>query len=392
MKNIILLASAFFAINAAFSQSGPFLPDTNALEGIIVEKYYKSGTDDIAAGLPEGAITYRVFADLKPDYTVLNYIAFSVHPMSIRVTGDGEFYNNGLGGIFGANINPLLFTVDASVALDSWLTIGGAHQGGLGVLKEDDTDDSSVLANSPLGYLFNDEGYCLPTLQEQDGIAEGATPEITSLGLDADQLSIFGTSNSSDDFFVNDITIAVLGGFNMDNEENKVLIGQFTTINGTLEFDLNLQVGIPEELQCNVTPACQKNSIWYTYSFDPQDTQNNTNPDLNYVTYQNESLSYVDDGEPCNLVGVDDQVLLDNAFSASPNPTRENVELSFSKTMANTTCEVYNASGQLVKRLSLGTIAAGTSIPLDLRAFESGIYIVKISSEDRYGVKKIVKY
>jgi hypothetical protein len=390
MKRTFTLLIISFLTIAAQGQNEPFLPDTNALEGIIVEKFYISNEADVAAGLPEGSITYRVYADLKPDYTVLNFTAFSVHPISIRVSDGGEFYNNGLGSTFGVDVNPALFTVDASIGLDSWLTIGGATDDGLGILKSNDEDESSILAGSPLGYLFNDEGYCLPSLQDQDGIIAGEVPSITTLGLDTDQLPIFGTQNSSDNFDVNDITIAVLGGTTGVGEENHVLLGQFTTLNGTLEFDINIQIGIPEELQCNVIPSCEKSSIWFTYSFDPQDSENNQNPNLNYVTYQNESLSYVDDGAPCTL-NIEELRKIDNAFSVFPNPTEGFTQLSFSELLENARYEIYDISGKLIKSKNLGLVSPGSVLEIDLKSFESGVYLIKVISKNSYSIKKLVR-
>lgn len=389
MKNISTLFLLSLLTAFAYGQNEPFLPDTNALEGIIVEKYYLSGADDVAAGLPEGSITYRVYADLKPDYTVLNFTAFSVHPISIRVTDGGEFYNNTFGVSLAPNLNSSLYAVDATSGIDSWLTIGAANEDGFGILKSQDEDESSLLAGSADGYLFNEEGYCLPSLQTQDGIIEGEAPSITTLG-ETDQLPIFGTANSSQNFEVGDLTIAVLGGVIGPNEENQVLLGQFTTINGTLEFDINIQIGIPEELQCNVIPSCEKSSIWFTYSFDPQDSENNENPDLNYVTYQNESLSYADDGAPCTL-SIEDLQKLDNAFSIFPNPTESTTQLSFSEHLANARYEVFDVSGKLVKSKNIGMASAGSTWEIDLSSVKSGVYLIKVISDESYSIKKLVK-
>jgi len=390
MKKLFTLISLALSSQLSFSQNEPFLPDTNALEGIIVEKYYVTGADDVAGGIPEGAITYRVYADLKPDYKFLNYTAFSVHPISIRVSNGGEFYNNGFGTTFGANLNPAFLTIDPLVGIDSWLAAGGATDEGLGILKSLDEDDSSILADSPTGYLFNEDGFCPPSLQDQDGIVNGEVPSVNSLGLDTDQLPIFGTENSSENFEVNDITVGVLGGTLGVGDENLVLLGQFTTIDGVLEFDINIQIGIPEDLQCDVIPSCEKNSIWFTYSFDPQDSEDNQNPDLNYVIYQNETLSYVDDGAPCT-VGTDELTKLDNAFSLYPNPTEGSTQILFSELLTNARYEIFDMSGKLVKSQNMGTASPGTVLEIDMKAFRSGVYLIKVISDGSYSIKKLVK-
>jgi len=389
MKKIFTLTLLSFITVIVLGQNEPFLPDTNALEGIIVEKYYLSDADDVAGGLQEGSITYRVYADLKPDYRVLNFTAFSVHPISIRVSDGGEFYNNAFGVPLGANLNPALYAVDATVGVDTWLTIGAANEDGFGILKSQDEDESSLVAGSAAGYLFNEEGYCQPSLQSQDGIIAGEAPSITTLG-ETDQLPIFGNASTSENFEVEDLTIAVLGGVIGPNEENHVLLGQFTTMNGTLEFDINIQIGIPEELQCNVIPSCEKNSIWFTYSFDPQDSQNNQNPDLNYVTYQSDALSYVDDGAPCTL-STDDLQRIENAFSVFPNPTEGVAQLSFSNELGNARYEVYDISGKLVKSENIGIASRASVHEIDMRNLNSGVYLIKVISDESFSIKKIVK-
>ena len=389
MKHLFTLLTLAISI-VTVAQTAPFLPDTNALEDIIVEKYYLSGPNDVSE-LPEGSITYRVYADLKPGYTVNNFTAFGVHPFSIRVTDGGEFYNNQFGTTYGTEMNPAFFTVTAAAGIDSWITIAAATSAHLGVLKSDDDTGESLLADDPTGLLANTIGYCDPSLQDADGMITGSVSTLTQLGISSSLLSIFGNTNSSDEFLVEDGNIAILGGMSGPTEENRVLLSQFTTINGTLEFDLNIQIGIPEELQCNVIPSCNKSTIWYTYSYNDQDSEDNTNPNLNYVIYQSDKLSYTDDGLPCNTVGIEEVQTLNSSFGVSPNPSEGPVRITFNEELRNARYELYDTNGKLQRSANLTSANPGSQVQIDLSSLNQGIYILKVISENKFGTKRIVK-
>jgi hypothetical protein len=202
--------------------------DKLALEGIIVEKYYvatKEDCKDTTGGiLPKGAITYRIYADLKPGYHLQAVYGVPKHEFFFKTTT--TFFNNKEGGqsgdqIFDSKLN------NNTVALDSWVTIGVATKDRFGILKTEDTD-GSLLKRS--------------TLDKADGlILAGQTQKLLYYGLD---LNFFSNDKNASYFHSDNGSLAVVGGGKGQTPANQVLIAQLTT-NGKLSFELNLQIGTP---------------------------------------------------------------------------------------------------------------------------------------------------
>ena len=69
---LFILSSSIFSQNKQYKYEITH-EDSLALENIIVEKYYISDSTDyndtIKNSLPKGAVTFRIFIDMKPDYT-----------------------------------------------------------------------------------------------------------------------------------------------------------------------------------------------------------------------------------------------------------------------------------------------------------------------------------
>jgi hypothetical protein len=75
------------------------------------------------------------------------------------------------------------------------------------------------------------------------------------------------------------------------------------------------------------------------------------------------------------------------------NPVTSNswIQLQVAKT-SNITFQVYTIDGKLVKTINKGTVSEGTySVPLNLGNAPSGIYIVKLVSDNQIFSKKVVK-
>jgi len=72
-------------------------------------------------------------------------------------------------------------------------------------------------------------------------------------------------------------------------------------------------------------------------------------------------------------------------FNASPNPAKDYIKLSASKTIDK--IEIYNILGQQVKNLSLNK----TQSNVDVSSLSKGIYIVKAFIEDAVGTYKVIK-
>lgn len=238
-------------------------PDPSGLEGIVVETYYIADGNDAAdqdgstGGLVAGAVTYRVFADLKPGYKLLTVGGFTDHPITFSTTTD--FFNNeDRGEAWGDGIDHTHLD-DNTVAIDSWLSMGGASDAHWGIPKADDTDGSIVGgvnndggSNSvPGGLLVNHVPAMGLPLTQADGLLPGTPPATSFVGTPPDIFNLGGSSYSS-----TDAAWAALGGAMSPDPGNKLLIGQFTT-DGEFSFCLNLWVKIPDSLVCSA-PECHQ--------------------------------------------------------------------------------------------------------------------------------------
>ncbi len=202
-----------------------FLSHAQGLEKIIVEKYYVSDANNITDdSFPKGSVTYRIYVDMKPDYTMQAVYGVPKHELHIATTT--EFFNNKrLGEKTGDLIDDKKIN-ENTVALDSWLTMGAATKSHFGILKSDDKDGSIILRDS---------------LAKADGLMAGKIPPVTIFGLD---MRFFYDANNASLFSTNNGSIAIFGGVKGPTVDNRVLIAQLTT-NGKLSFELNIQIGTP---------------------------------------------------------------------------------------------------------------------------------------------------
>lgn len=252
-------------------------PDPSGFQGLVVETYYVADSSDAAdtdggTGLHAGAVTYRVFVDLKPGYKLLTVGGFTDHPITMS-TSTTFFNNDDRGEAWGGGINDIHLDKN-TVAIDSWLSMGAASDAHWGVLKADDPDGSIVGgANNdggsnavPGGLLVNDAPAMGVPLTAADGLLAVSTPPaVTSVGA-APNLFDGGGDNAytSDNF-----AWAVLGGVEGPDTTNRILIGQFTT-DGQLSLCFNLWVRIPDSLVCN-DPNCHQIMEFYS-TLLPADT------------------------------------------------------------------------------------------------------------------------
>ncbi len=237
MKRFYLFPALVFGLlisQYAMAQSEVKLThdDKSALEGIIVEKYYVADSADFAdtlgAALPKGSVTYRIYVDLKPNYSLQVVYGDEKHPLKIKTTT--AFYNNvNCGALIGYNVSYLKVN-EKAYALDSWITISSAASNYAGVLKSEDPDGSVLKRRS---------------LNKSDGFMNGNLPMIKPFNLD---VGFFNNDSNAVMLSSNNAAWAaftgVLSGSKGPTASNKVLIAQLTT-NGKLSFDLNIQVGTP---------------------------------------------------------------------------------------------------------------------------------------------------
>lgn len=218
-----------------------------ALEGIIVEKYYAATKEDIAdttgGKLRKGAVTYRIYVDLKPGCKLQAVYGVPGHDLVIKTST--EFFNHTKGVKTGDQVDHQEIN-DNTLVLDSWLTLGSATKSHFGILKEEDKDGSIIRR---------------PSLKNADGLIEQKMPALVNYLLD---LRPFDAGAASSRFFADNGSLAAFSSVQGPTDGNKVLIAQLTT-DGQLSFELNLQIGNPS---CGVENYVARNPQGEEIKFD----------------------------------------------------------------------------------------------------------------------------
>ena len=230
---MLFFANSIIGNNTLLAQQNHSITrsDSLALENIIVEKYYvyNSGdyNDTITDVLPGGAVTYRIFVDMKPGYSLQVVYGNQKHELFFK-TSTTFFNNMECRAETGFNIDAKRLN-EGTIALDSWITMGAASRLHTGILRSEDKDGSSFVKNRN-------------SLNTADGLTKGTLPKFQIFNLD---LNFFNNDSTASYFSVSNGAWAALGGVKGTTEENRVLIAQLTT-NGKLTFGLNVQIGTPE--------------------------------------------------------------------------------------------------------------------------------------------------
>ena len=406
-------------------------PDTAALEDILVETYYvcdasDAGDVDGGPGLNAGAVVYRVFADLKPGYSVETIYGSTAHPMSM--TTSTVFWNNTDRGEATGDLIPENRLDENTVAIDSWISVGAASDAHWGVMKDEDPDGSIVGGSNndggsngvPGGLLVNADVNAGLPLTTADGLLAGTVPSVTTIGLDlaAFEDQSMGTFSSTSGGW------SVLGGTTGADPagSNMVLLAQITT-DGTFAFELNMRVGIPDSLQC-ASPLCHT-FIDYYATLLPADTAGGGIPADNQVgfpglTYQSGQLADCegvvggpalpgtpcDDGDPntvtewdanCDCVvlnvGIADQDGPFTGISIHPNPANDMLQVSFALSdILPVRLELLDVLGQTVLGRDLGPRSGELRETLDLSGLSSGAYFLELRAGGRSSTHRVVKY
>ncbi len=377
MKNLFTLLT----LGAACSLSAQTLPDEDALENVIVEKYYVAGEGDVQSSLPAGATTYRVYLDLKPGYEVQQVIGTIPHPLTIGAPGGG-FYNSEFGSTFGSDFLPLLLNF-GTASLDSYVTIKASTQTSAAIIKTLDTD-GSVLTGAD-GYLQNVDPTAGISVLESDGFIpiSGNVQSVSQLGIGDALNQYFSSYNSvGPEFTTENGAWFNLDGIQADTEENLVLLGQFTTLTCEFNFKLNIQVIIPQELQTGGYAV-----IRFVAETHPEDEELNASND-NFYIYQKDFLNY-NLGDEC-LVSAGDIDEIRNAWAIVPNPASDILNLSFTKDLQDVSYAIYDLSGKLLSNSNRGNTGSNSMVEVNTQHLESGIYLLQLRSAEAVSVKKFV--
>jgi hypothetical protein len=363
MKKTMLFACV---LASSFAQA-------QGLDSIVVEKYYVSNLEDslnadlngATSPLRIGSVTYRVFADLADGYKFIQMFGNSAHDLKISTTTD--FYNDpNNGSVFPQNTS-VVNTRKNTTLIDSWLAVGGAASGEMGVLKTEDTDGSIgnahgilINADASIGLPINGTG-------AQDGLMPGTPVIPNALGLGT-ATDIFDQT-PGDSLVVNGGAIAALGGVQGVTPSNMVLIGQFTT-DGVLHFELNIQIGTP----------VVGGSETYVAS-------NPTAPELSIP-----SLIYT--SPVTSNVGINENTLTKANVSIFPNPAKNTfniIVLGLNEQSAADSCKIQDIKGALLSKSSLTVANGKISQKVDISSLPSGIYFVTISVAGKNSTHKIIK-
>lgn len=236
--NIIHKCLIFFFLITPAVLSGQH----SGLEGIILEKYYVFNPEDFkdrdSAELPpEGSVTYRVYVDMEPGYSLQLVFGFKDNPLLIETST--SFYNHtSWGDNTGDRINENMI-INSPVALDSWLTMGSASRKHVGIIKLSDPDGNNLEIKS---------------LGDQDGMIEKHLTQVVAYEMD---YSIVDGTGNANKLYATNSAWANLGGITGPDEENRVLIAQLTT-DGELTMELNIQMSTPD---CEVVQYVARNPV-----------------------------------------------------------------------------------------------------------------------------------
>lgn len=78
------------------------------------------------------------------------------------------------------------------------------------------------------------------------------------------------------------------------------------------------------------------------------------------------------------------------AFSIYPNPTNENMSISFANTFTKPRIEIVDLSGKIIFNTKIEHADVGTTYQINTSRIASGIYIVKITSDEKQFCRKLV--
>jgi hypothetical protein len=365
MKKLFTLCFLSILTNFSFAQNG--------LEDIIVEKYYISNANDanadaVGGPLPIGSVTYRVFVDMLPGYNF--QAAFGLINQELRIETTTAFFNN----IDYGSTSPTFSKTNSAkntVMLDSWLSVGAACNGHMGVLKADDngvaTNVNSCSGCGVSQVLQNNDSEAGIPISQQDGLIAGTPLTVSSVGI-SDIVGVFGGSTNGNLFSTTDGSWAALGGaVGPDASTNRVLIGQFTT-DGVFKFRLNVQLGTPS------------GGIERYVSANP------TSSDIEFssLIYDSSILTNINNSKGSNLI-----------YKMYPNPVKESFTIEITSKgksiTTNNKLSIFSVDGAEVVSAPINVTSDSFVETIDFSKLSKGIYFVQLNLDGLITTKKVIK-
>lgn len=366
MKKVLLSFSLLLA--------GMFAQAQNGLEQIIVENYYLSDTNDTNANpdggvLPVGSKTYRIYVDMLPGYKF--QAAYGVNTPGaaheLRISTTTLFFNNEDRGATSPTFSKTNARLN-TVMLDSWLSVGAACSGQMGVLKANDDGVATVVNNYSPQVLQNNDPWAGIPISQEDGFMPGTPEQLTAVGI-SNEILVFDNQNDGTNgplFTTDNGSWASLNGsVGLDSTDNKVLIAQITT-DGDLCFELNIQIGTPSG---GVQNYVALNPVGAEISIP--------------------SLSY------CSSVGVNEITSAgkNTAYNVYPNPASDVVKIQMknASTATDNNYTLTDITGKTVASKSIGKVYAGQVEVVSMTSLAKGFYTLHMQLNGVASSQKIIK-
>lgn len=345
----------------------------NGLESIVVEKYYIADANDSIASdgisinpgtLPVGSTTYRIYVDMLPGYNFQAVYGVPDHEFRIETTT--LFYNNEDRGA----TSPTYTKTQAknnTVMLDSWLTVGAACQNNAGVLKTADDGVATVVNND--GVLQNNDPAAGIPISVEDGMIAGTPGQVTAVGI-TNEIAVFDAQNDGTNgpvFSTWNGSLACLGGtMGPDTSTNQVLIAQITT-DGTLCFELNVQIGTPAG---GVENYVASNPVGSEVLLPSLTWCSNINPGVHYPSSKASLLEVY------------------------PNPANDYLAIHIRPGTTYSTCsyQLVDVTGRVILQKTMGPISEDYSERIDVSALEDGIYFIQLNAGGNSTTAKFVRH
>ncbi len=165
--------------------------------------------------------------------------------------------------------------------------------------------------------------------------------------------------------------------FVMKNEGTAALILDAPVITGPFEL-----VGqIPSSLDANTQAT-------FSVIFKPL-TTGTLQGAINFTDGEDQTFTLDLSGTGILATGTSGSLAAD-AFTISPNPTKQDMYVQINGAFNNVSINVYNTLGELVLSAALND-ADNTLVPLTLRNKAAGMYLVEVSTDQGSSVKRIIK-
>ena len=170
-------------------------------------------------------------------------------------------------------------------------------------------------------------------------------------------------------------------------DDNIILLGQFTT-SGTLSVRMNIQSGIPAELQCP-HPDCH-NVIQYVAELHPDDA---TPGVANDNKFEAPGLLFTREPIECTIVSVEEVAAAEGMLELFPNPASDQLSVRMNGfETGSVQISVLNILGQTLLETNTVSNGQGTLANVSVDALATGTYFVRAVQGDRQVVKTFLKH